>query len=144
MRRWGWGGGKGRCGCFDFLPFFGVLSGPCTLAAVDDHMCVGRWPGGYLPDERCEIAVAGAGGTLGPCPVFDLNPCGHDDDLAGSDALSLPDGSVCNGEGVSANNCPAGLVLASGVALSWASNSLRQGNNENGLPHIEFLAGGGW
>eukprot|EP01051_Picozoa_sp_SAG22_P004820 SAG22_NODE_269_length_13236_cov_124.463424_9_plen_168_part_00 len=53
------------------LSGFIVRSGPCTTALVDGHACVGRWPGGYLPNEDCEIAVAGAGGALGPCPVFD-------------------------------------------------------------------------
>eukprot|EP01052_Picozoa_sp_SAG31_P042098 SAG31_NODE_6578_length_1965_cov_1.351018_2_plen_141_part_00 len=61
------------------LYFFVVLSGPCTTALVDGHFCVGRWPGGYGPNEDCAIAVAGgggegaAGGVLDACPVFDTS-----------------------------------------------------------------------
>eukprot|EP01051_Picozoa_sp_SAG22_P016746 SAG22_NODE_2431_length_2580_cov_1.862555_3_plen_212_part_00 len=64
-------------------PFFNVLSGPCTVAVVDRHFCVGRWPGGYLPNEDCEIAVAWADGPIGLCPVFDT---------AYGDSLTLHDG----------------------------------------------------
>eukprot|EP01050_Picozoa_sp_SAG11_P036343 SAG11_NODE_13780_length_640_cov_0.658041_2_plen_151_part_01 len=36
---------------------FEVVSGPCTLNHAG--RCVGRWPGGYLPNEDCEIIPAG-------------------------------------------------------------------------------------
>ena len=68
-------------------PYFVVRSGPCTVVVVDGNSCVGRrLPGCYLPNEDCEIAVplAGAGGAIGPCPVFDTEEC--------CDYLTLPDG----------------------------------------------------
>ena len=68
-------------------PYFVVRSGPCTVVVVDGNSCVGRrLPSGYLPNEDCEIAVplAGAGGAIGPCPVFDTEEC--------CDYLTLPDG----------------------------------------------------
>eukprot|EP01050_Picozoa_sp_SAG11_P030675 SAG11_NODE_9181_length_935_cov_0.751196_1_plen_194_part_10 len=44
---------------------FEVRFGPCLAAVVGGRQCVGRWPGGYLPEEHCEIAVVGGAGTLG-------------------------------------------------------------------------------
>ena len=76
-------GQEGEANVFDVsnggqMPFFLVLSGPCTMA--EDGRCVGRWPSGYFADEDCIIAVAGAGvGLLGGCPVFDLNVGTHTD-----------------------------------------------------------------
>jgi hypothetical protein len=92
----------------DLLPLFLVLSGPCTVA--EGGRCVGRWPGGYLPNEDCEIVVTGAGGALGPCPVFDINYS-----TMGPDCLTLPDGSQhhavdCPVSGRAAV-CPAGAIL---------------------------------
>ena len=116
----------------DSEPYFKVLSGPCTTALVDGHFCVGRWPGGYLPSEDCEIAVAGGAGALGPCPVFDIN------DLGG-DSLTLPDGSRH-----SRADCPAGAALAAGQRLAWHSDDGYQGENGNGLPQSSSGAGGGW
>jgi hypothetical protein len=125
---------------------FIVLSGPCTLA--EGGRCVGRWPGGYLPDEDCEIAVAGGGGVLGPCPVFDTD---------GSDKLTLPDGVNYDG-----SNCPAGgensnangnwPVLTTGQTLHWHSNADTQGHgqapvrgsNEQTQRGINMQPGGGW
>ena len=74
-------GQEGEANVFDVsnggqMPFFLVLSGPCTMA--EDGRCVGRWPSGYFADEDCIIAVAGAGvGLLGGCP--DLNVGTHTD-----------------------------------------------------------------
>jgi hypothetical protein len=127
------------------IPTFTVTSGPCTTAFVDGHFCVGRWPGGYLPNEHCDILVGGgggvggvggggpAGGVLGPCPVFDTS---------GEDILALPGGAA-----YSRWRCPAGVVLAAGDALSWFSNGAGQGNPSgggNGLPNSGSGAGGGW
>jgi hypothetical protein len=113
-------------------PFFIVLSGPCTTAAVDGHSCVGRWPGGYLPDEHCDIIVAGGGAAvLGPCPVFDTHGNG--------DALALVGGARYYNA-----NCPAGEALAAGDALSWRSDSNWQAYSGGGLPGSRDGAGGGW
>ena len=115
-------------------PLFVVLSGPCTTA--EGGRCVGRWPGGYLPDEDCEIAVAGVlggAGVLGPCPVFDT------EDHGGADYLTLPDGSPHSGA-----DCPAGAALAAGQRLAWHSDESFQGDNGNGLPQSRSGAGGGW
>ena len=108
---------------------FTVVSGPCTLA--EGGRCVGRWPGGYLPSEDCEIAVAGVGGALGPCPVFDTEN--------GYDFLTLPDGSRHSGA-----DCPAGAALAAGQRLAWHSDDRNQGYSGNGLPYSDHGAGGGW
>ena len=105
-------------------PSFVVRSGPCTVAVVDGHSCVGRWPGGYGPNEDCEItvSVAGPGGSLGPCPVFDTK-------ATGADYLALPDGARHGGT----DGCPAGAVLGPGQTLTWHSNNY-------GPP----AGGGGW
>jgi hypothetical protein len=125
-------------------PFFIVLSGPCTTAAVDGHFCVGRWPGGYLPNEHCDIIVAGGGGgALGPCPVFDTSD--------GYDPLALPGGAEYGGARPCALAprfpCASGLAgapLAAGDALSWTSDDDVQGYGGNGLPRSSHGAGGGW
>ena len=102
---------------------------------------MGRWPGGYLGSERCDILVVGggggaAGGVLGPCPVFDANT----EDYNGGDAVALPGGAEYSGA-----RCPAGAALAAGDALSWRSDSNYQGANGNGLPFNSGSgAGGGW
>jgi hypothetical protein len=114
-----------------YLTPFIVISGPCTTA--EGGLCVGRWPGGYLPNEDCEIAVAGVG-ALGPCPVFDTNT------ERDGDYLTLPDGSRRQGA-----VCPAGVVLGSGQTLTWHSEAGGdQGNSGNGLPYSHDGAGGGW
>jgi hypothetical protein len=111
---------------------FTVLSGPCTLA--DDCHCVGRWPGGYSPNEDCEIAVSEPGGILGPCHVFAV--------AVGSDFLATPDG-VKHCRGIIVDDCPAGMVLESGQTLRWHSDDSQQGTwNGNGL--LPECAGGGW
>ena len=118
-----------------FPPYFVVRSGPCTVA--EGGRCVGRWPGGYLPNEDCEIAVAGVvEGVLGPCPVFDTFGNGP------GDWLTLPDGTRHGNA-----DCPAGAALGPGQTLTWTSNTADQGDfhgNGNGLPHSSFGAGGGW
>ena len=112
---------------------FVVRSGPCTVA--QGGLCVGRWPGGYLPNERCTIAVAGGGGTLGMCPVFDV----YGRTLPG-DFLTIPDGRHYTG-----STCPSGIVLAAGQTLTWQSDYRWQGNGGNGMPqNTEQDAGGGW
>jgi hypothetical protein len=123
-------------------PSFTVKPGdPCTTAFVDGRACVGR-PGGYLPNEKCDIVVGG-GGVLGPCPVFDIST----DNRFGGDKLALPGGakySGAKGRGVRAG-CPSGAALAAGDALSWTSNYYEQGGNGNGLPYdSHYGAGGGW
>jgi hypothetical protein len=60
---------------------FTMLSGPCALAG--GGRCIGR-PDGYCEEhscervsfagEHCEIAVAGAGGFIGACPVYTTHP----------------------------------------------------------------------
>ena len=116
---------------------FVVVSGPCTLA--EGGKCVGRWPGGYLPNEQCEITTAGAGGgVLGPCPAFDTQ---------GGDYLTLPDGTQKYG-----SICPVGTFIAPGVNLTWHSDSSAQGHtygasNQERLAGLTFSmggAGGGW
>ena len=82
--------------------------------------------------------MAGAGGLLGPCPVFDISYHGD----YGPDVLTLPDGSQRNGA-----DCPAGAVLMGGQTLSWASDLNDQGTedeNANGVPHSAHGLGGGW
>ena len=112
------------------MPTFTVTFGPCTVA--EGGRCVGRWPGGYGPNEDCAIAVAGAG-VLGGCPVFDTWP--------GDDYLTLPDGSRHYNA-----DCPDGSALAAGQTLSWHSNGHYQGNPNggNGLPWSQHGPGGGW
>ena len=100
---------------------------------VDERACVGRWPGGYLPNERCEITVAGPGGALGPCPVFDLH---------GEDWVTLADGNAHSDA-----DCPAGAALAPGGSLRWLANRINQaqGDDHGGLPMNHGIdAGGGW
>jgi hypothetical protein len=129
---------------FGFPPSFVVISGPCAVS--EGGRCVGR-PGGYLPSEHCEIAVAGGGGVLGACGVFDTDPYNND-------PVTLPDGSSHSG-----SDCPAGAVLAAGGSVGWASDGGYQGNYgstdvnfENGceanglcgLPYSVHGLGGGW
>jgi hypothetical protein len=78
------------------------------------HHHVGR-PGGYGPNEACTVAVGGGGGVLGPCGVFDTYNRG--------DAVTLPDGSMHYG-----SDCPAGVALAAGSSVGWASDSYEQGS----------------
>jgi hypothetical protein len=126
------------------VPFFTVLSGPCTTAAVNGHFCVGRWPGGYSTNEHCDILVGGggsggaAGGTLGPCPIFDISTAS---DWGGSDSLGL-----AGGRGYTGDDCPARALLAAGETLTWTSDGGSQGNQGgNGLPwNGNQGAGGGW
>ena len=109
-----------------------MVSGPCTTAVVDGRFCVGRWPGGYGPNEYCKIAVAGgSGGVLGGCPVFDT--------VGSQDWLALPGGSRHSGA-----DCPAGSALAAGQTFEWHSSGHDQGNNGNGLPATDSGLGGGW
>ena len=82
--------------------YFFVNSGSCTVA--EGGRCVGRWPGGDLPNEDCTISVGGVGGVAA-CPVFDIS---------GGEYLTLPDGSAHAG-----TDCPAGAVLAGGQTLVW-------------------------
>eukprot|EP01052_Picozoa_sp_SAG31_P003088 SAG31_NODE_115_length_24128_cov_47.693912_11_plen_1303_part_00 len=130
----------------NFVPavFFVVLSGPCTVD--EGGRCVGRWPGGYGPDEDCEIVVAG-GGVLGDCPVFDTE--------GGLDYLTLPSGRYrLHNSQYAGDECPARQELAAGQILAWHSNSDNQGGspgynqhgwlNGNGLPHSVHGLGGGW
>ena len=128
----------------DVIPTrFVVISGPCTIA--QSGRCVGRWPGGYLPNEDCEILVAGPGGALGPCPVFDTS---------GPDYLTLPDGTQhSNADGHYAD-CPAGAVLGWGQILTWHSDYRQQGYWDGGQPGPHAIGtglpssgtgpGGGW
>jgi hypothetical protein len=120
-------------------PSFLVLSGPCTTAFVDGNFCVGRWPGGYGPNEDCAIAVATSGGAagdvLGACPVFDTQPSGGQRDY-----LILPDGSRHDG-----GDCPVGAMLAAGQSLAWQSDGDTQGNNRKRLSfNRDDDPGGGW
>ena len=111
-------------------PTFVVNSGPCTVA--EGGRCVGRWPGGYMPSEDCAIGLAGAGGPLGACTVFDI-------ENDSSDLLTLPDGSTHSDA-----DCPAGILLAAGQTLAWHSNGDHQGGRHGGLPYSFDGAGGGW
>eukprot|EP01050_Picozoa_sp_SAG11_P003790 SAG11_NODE_224_length_12103_cov_8.087054_3_plen_228_part_00 len=117
---------------FRSSPSFTVVSGPCTIAEFG--RCVGRWPGGYLANEECQILVAGTGSAgLGPCPVFDT----YNDDV---DSLTLPDGRNMAGD-----HCPAGTILTAGDMLSWHSDGAIQGSNYGGLPrNYDQGPGGGW
>jgi hypothetical protein len=117
--------------------FFEVLTGPCTAAIVNGHFCVGRWPGGYAPNEDCQILLTGGtSGVLGGCPVFDLQ--GSDSGPSRPDYLTMPDGSQ------NADHCPTGTRLAVGQTLAWHSDGHDQGNDGNGMPHGASTAGGGW
>eukprot|EP01052_Picozoa_sp_SAG31_P033259 SAG31_NODE_3734_length_3939_cov_1.703906_6_plen_190_part_00 len=122
--------------------FFVVLSGSCTTTVVGGRSCVGRWPG-YMPNEACQIMVGGGSGTLAECPVWDI-----DDTYGnGADHLTLPDGSQH-----SHADCPAGVALAGGQTLSWASDGQHQGGNGDTrncqppicMPMSYAGAGGGW
>ena len=117
-------------------PFFKVLTGPCTTAIVGDQFCVGRWPGGYEPNEDCQILLTGGGGVLGGCPVFDLQGVGSGPSRP--DYLTMPDGSRY-GEA-----CPTGTTLAAGQTLAWHADGHDQGDDGNGMPHGASTAGGGW
>ena len=78
------------------------------------------------------LSVAGPGGALGACPVFDSGGSGDD--------LTLPDGSAHGSA-----DCPAGTVLAGGQTLAWHSSGHDQGNDGgDGLPYSHDAAGGGW
>ena len=125
---------------FGSPPSFTVSSGPCAVS--EGGRCVGR-PGGYLPNEHCEIAVGGGGGVLGACGVFDTY-------YNNGDTVTLPDGSSHGG-----SDCPAGAVLAAGGSVGWASDGGGQGGNlgdDNGcgakglcgLPFSNDGLGGGW
>eukprot|EP01050_Picozoa_sp_SAG11_P004731 SAG11_NODE_309_length_10941_cov_5.580520_5_plen_108_part_00 len=101
------------------------------MAVVGGRQCVGRWPGGCLENEDCEIVVVGSGGgTLGACPVFDTE---------GSDCVTMP-----NGSHHSLGECPAGVWLSLGENVGWHSDEFAQGyTGGNGLPYKEHSAGGG-
>eukprot|EP01052_Picozoa_sp_SAG31_P031832 SAG31_NODE_3420_length_4297_cov_4.123294_2_plen_115_part_00 len=96
---------------------------------------VGRWPGGYLPNEDCDIVVVGLGGTLGACPVFDINDPTRDP----TDYVTLPNGSQHY-----QSDCPAGARVTLGKTIGWHSNGLAQGSSRNGLPYTDHGAGGSW
>eukprot|EP01052_Picozoa_sp_SAG31_P021600 SAG31_NODE_1678_length_7548_cov_16.675393_2_plen_910_part_00 len=123
--------------------FFVVLSGPCTV--TEHGRCVGRWPGGYLPNEACHIAV-GRGGVLGPCPVFDTDGSSLADD--NGDYVTMPDGSIHGGSlgsGGPGAGCPVGATLTTGQILAWHSSGENQGlNRGDGLPWSAHGPGGGW
>ena len=103
-----------------FPTTFTVISGPCTVVVVDGHMCVGR-PAGYLADdEDCDISVAGAGGQLGMCPVFDI------DGAADGDYLDLPRSAGRMDRRIGAD-CPGvdsvPPTLMPGQKVTWHSDS---------------------
>jgi hypothetical protein len=115
---------------FASLPAFTVLSGPCTVA--EGGRCVGRWPGGYLPNEDCEIIVSGPGGVLGTCPVFDIQ------DTPNSDFIVTPDGRHHDSA-----DCPSGLLLGPGRTVTWHSDDTIQGhNNIVSREQLDFFGGG--
>jgi hypothetical protein len=121
-------------------PRFAVVFGPCTLA--DGGRCVGRWPGGYLPNEHCEIKVAGPG-TIGECPIFDT--WGYESRSRLGDVVTTPDGRMYGGNANEGASCPIGLLLHLGQTLTWQSDDIKQGDNGNGLPFVRSIgAGGGW
>jgi hypothetical protein len=118
---------------------FTVLSGPCQIVSAGDYdECVGR-PSGYNRLESCEIAVNGAGGTLGSCPVFDL----WDNGFYGHDIVATP-----HGEGTWAmhtlTDCPAGAKLPPGSTVLWSSDDANQGGDHGGHSSSENSVGGGW
>ena len=115
---------------------FVVLSGPCTVA--EGGRCVGRWPGGYLPNENCAISVAGAGGAIGACPVFDTNN-NVNPDLSPSNTGDYLDlfGLIYWGA-----DCPAGQPLAAGQELAWHSDDRYQGFVDLSSTHFEQSGGG--
>ena len=80
---------------------------------------------------------------LGACAVFDTS---------GGDYVTLPGGAQLGG-----SDCPVGAGLVAGDALSWTSDSSREGsvgssNGDNGcaakgtcgLPFSRHGLGGGW
>ena len=93
--------------------FYVVNSGPCTVS--ESGRCVGR-PAGYGANEQCAISVGGGGGRLDACGVFDMY-------IVGTDAVTLPDGTRCDH-----SDCPEGMVLAPGDAVSWQSDAANQGS----------------
>jgi hypothetical protein len=106
---------------------------PCTIS--DGGRCVGR-PGGYMPWERCEIAVFGRSAMIEGCSVFDLSHyyAQESDGLRSIDAVTLPnrdDPSCCsdnkNGLLFSGGNCPIGQELQHGDVLGWQSDHNWQG-----------------
>jgi hypothetical protein len=89
--------------------------------------------------------VSGGIGVLGTCSVFDT---------AGPafDYLTLPDGSWHGG-----SDCPVGVILAPGDALTWQTDNCCQDNEAGwgydngcatkgtcGLPYDRSGLGGGW
>ena len=125
-------------------------SGPCTLS--ETGRCVGRWPGGYGPNEDCAIVVAtggAVGGVLGECPVFDIT---NGDHVTRPDEVCLHSDAACQH---SYADCPAGTMLAAGQSSAWHSNYAGQGGSGgyhngqwqsgNGLPfNGDSSPGGGW
>jgi len=92
---------------------------PCTVS--EGGHCVGR-PDGYGPGEECAITVGGTGGgVLGPCTVFDTD--GELLDTMG-DYITLLGGAWHGGGRQSGSDCPVGVVLVAGDALSWSSTEL--------------------
>ena len=88
-----------------------------------------------MPNEVCAIRVAGVGGPLRPCPVFDTE--------GSADPLTLPDGSARFGA-----ECLAGTVLTGEQTLAWHSDHSVQGTSSSqgggdGLPMSDTGAGGG-
>eukprot|EP01045_Picozoa_sp_COSAG04_P037831 COSAG04_NODE_9855_length_827_cov_1.100275_1_plen_258_part_10 len=114
---------------------FVVLSGPCTTTTVDGNFCVGRFPGGYAPNEACEIAVVGGGGALGSCPVWSIDEGCHPRDRASCPRMQWNDPSECCGDYVimpdggkrhgftAGGDCPVDRgdtqPLTAGQILSW-------------------------
>ena len=84
---------------------------------------------------------------LAPCAVFDTTMGSTSNS---NDRVTLPGGAQLGG-----SDCPVGAALATGDALSWASNGDGQGNwggTDNGcaakgtcgLPYSTWGLGGGW
>eukprot|EP01050_Picozoa_sp_SAG11_P025392 SAG11_NODE_5712_length_1481_cov_1.559334_1_plen_307_part_00 len=124
----------------DFLMgSFAVQSGPCTV--TNGGQCVWLWPGGYLPNEHCEILVTNAG-LLGVCPVFDIY-------ANSGDSLTLPTSNHC--DSFTTCNCPIATVLTLGQTVTLNSDISWQGRQPEqldsakaGLPQSWDGAGGGW
>ena len=96
---------------------FAVTSGPCAVS--ESGRCVGR-PEGYGPNEHCAITVGGGGGVLGPCPVFDTDD--------GYDYVTLPGTSELTLGRHGGSNCPEGVALPPGDAITWTSDGSDQGS----------------
>jgi hypothetical protein len=116
---------------------------PCSVS--EGGRCVGR-PDGYMPNEDCEIAVVGANGVLGECPVFDTSASSSSgEDFLATQADLGSSGRMNTHQGGGGCSGLQGLQLAPGQTLHWNSDESTQGASPpNGHHSSVYGIGGGW